>query len=348
MAETQEMAGEFHSCGVRPFSFSRPSAFLRCPSPWGTDRGQWTVSRSTGEALEGCWGDLRGPRLGKRGHRSRGREPPGVTSRLPQCSCQASGIHVSKGIQSVWCHQAAVARHPPSFSRVRLRSGPCCSIQLLCACGPRLPEKGRRVSAGTWAPSDWPRDAAQTPGGAGSSLPAPRRCQVLLRVCGESSGRWPRRAGSVERGACRLPSVSSLPRRQPARWWPLERARVVLGGTFGEVVRTGCFRGPSGRHLQAPPNRHPRRGAETVSSCLSGMTQQLGCPDLCPDREPLAWVLVGGHGPRLCSAQRPRTPSHTPLLCCPGGSCTWRVSRVPCHPAGARLAPHELRCSGSG
>lgn len=123
-----------------------------------------------------------------------------------------------------------------------------CSIQLLCAWGPGLPERRRGVSGGTWAPGHWPRDVDQTPGGAGSSLLTPQEMPgAVATMLGRTLVSGPPAWALERQQAFHLPFVNSLP-CSAAR--PLE-STCCFGWNVGEFAHTRCSRGLSGQHFQA-------------------------------------------------------------------------------------------------
>ena len=70
----------------------------------------------------------------------------------------------------------------------------------------------------------------------------------------------------------------------------------------------------------------PGKGADTVSSLLSGMTQQSECSGLCPNRETLGWERQVGCGPQPSPALSTLCkPLHPAWLCGPVVLAPWEV-----------------------
>lgn len=104
--------------------FPVPLPSCDVPNPGALTADSGPFPGALGKLWKGV-GVISGVRVWERGgSAAEAGSPLGDTPRLPQCPCQAWGTHVSKGAQSVWWHQAAVAPasavagHPPSFSHV--------------------------------------------------------------------------------------------------------------------------------------------------------------------------------------------------------------------------------------
>lgn len=194
------------------------------------------------------------------------------SSRLPQCPCQAWGIHAPRAFSLVPPRSRGTwgGALLPFPLPVRLHSG------LVAPFSFRLGLPGRR----TWTLGYGSRGADQTPGDA-------RCCSQHgggdAVASGPAAGQW----GQRRPVACPLNSLPCGAARPAAGLW---REHVLfwaerLGGGSRNIVQ---------RAQWTARQALPGKGAETVSGQPSDMTQRSGRPDLCADRETLGWELVGG------------------------------------------------------
>lgn len=173
-------------------------------------------------------------------------------------------LSLSGGTKQRWCPQVRwwVTPLPSPMS---LRRGPGCSIQLSCAWGPGLPGTGRRVSAGTWAPSDGPMMLPRPPEGQAPPCPPPRGARSCCGCVGSlpASGPAARAVPGEEPAAC-PPRTHFLAGSQPAGGLWREHVLFWVGRS-----RRMC-RGTQWTTLSGSAQPPPWGGADAVSSSLRG------------------------------------------------------------------------------